>query len=135
MGHPSLELRDKTAVVVGGTSGIGLILAKGLAVAGANVMATGRREDLVRQVTSDLRALGRKSLAISCDVTEGKTMDHLLIAVSKEFGSVQILVNCAGRTKRTPTLQLTEEEWNGILETNLTGTLRTCRAFGRHMAT
>jgi NAD(P)-dependent dehydrogenase (short-subunit alcohol dehydrogenase family) len=50
-----------------------------------------------------------------------------------EFGSVQILVNCAGRTKRTPTLQVPDEEWNGILDTNLNGTLRTCRVFGRHM--
>lgn len=133
MGHPSLELTGKTAVVVGGTSGIGLALAKGLAIAGANVVATGRREDLVRKVTDDIRALGRKSLVVSCDVTDGSTVDQLLNAVSNEFGSVEILVNCAGRTKRTPTLQLSDQDWNGILETNLTGTLRTCRAFGRHM--
>ena len=133
MGHPSLELTNKTAVVVGGTSGIGLALARGLAIAGANVVATGRRDDLVRKVTNDIRALGRKSLAVSCDVTDGNTVDQLLNAVRNEFGSVEILVNSAGRTKRKPTLELTDEEWNGILETNLTGTLRTCRAFGRYM--
>jgi len=133
MGHPTLNLKNKTAVVVGGTSGIGLALAKGLAIAGANVVATGRREGLVRKVTHDIEALGRKSLAVPCDVANGKTIEELLNATIQQFGSVQILVNCAGRTKRTPTLQVTDEEWNEILETNLTGTLRTCRVFGQHM--
>jgi len=133
MGHPLLELKNKTAVVVGGTSGIGLTLAMGLAVAGADVVATGRREDLVRKVAGDIQALGRKSLAVTCDVLEESTIDRLLDVVCQEFGRVQILVNSAGRTRRTPTLQLTDQEWNGILELNLTGTLRTCRAFGRHM--
>jgi NAD(P)-dependent dehydrogenase (short-subunit alcohol dehydrogenase family) len=133
MGHPTLDLKDKTAVVIGGTSGIGLALAKGLAIAGANVVATGRREELVKKVTHDIEALGRKSLAVPCDVTDGTTLEKLLNAVIKQFGSVQILVNCAGWTKRTPTLQITDEEWNGILDINLTGTLRTCRVFGRHM--
>jgi NAD(P)-dependent dehydrogenase (short-subunit alcohol dehydrogenase family) len=133
MGHPLFELKDKTAVVVGGTSGIGLALAKGLAIAGANVIATGRREDLVRKVTGEIEALGRKSLAITCDVTNADAVDRLLEEATDEFGSIEILVNSAGRTKRTPTLQLTDEEWNGILDLNLTGTLRTCRAFGRQM--
>jgi NAD(P)-dependent dehydrogenase (short-subunit alcohol dehydrogenase family) len=133
MGHPLLELKNKTAVVVGGTSGIGLTLAMGLAVAGANVVATGRREDLVRKVAGDIQALGRKSLAVTCDVLDESTIDRLLDVVCQEFGRVQILVNSAGRTRRTSTLQLTDQEWNGILELNLTGTLRTCRAFGRHM--
>jgi NAD(P)-dependent dehydrogenase (short-subunit alcohol dehydrogenase family) len=133
MGHPLLELKNKTAVVVGGTSGIGLTLAMGLAVAGANVVATGRREDLVRKVAGDIQALGRKSLAVTCDVLDESTIERLLDVVCQEFGRVQILVNSAGRTRRTPTLQLTDQEWNGILELNLTGTLRTCRAFGRHM--
>jgi NAD(P)-dependent dehydrogenase (short-subunit alcohol dehydrogenase family) len=133
MGHPSLELKDRTAVVVGGTSGIGLTLAMGLAVAGANVVATGRREDLVQKACADIQALGRKSLAVTCDVNKPDTIQDLLSAVNNALGDVDILVNCAGRTKRTPTLQLSDEEWNGILELNLTGTLRACRVFGRHM--
>jgi NAD(P)-dependent dehydrogenase (short-subunit alcohol dehydrogenase family) len=133
MGHPLLDLKDKTAVVVGGTSGIGLTLAKGLAVAGANVVATGRRDDLVRSATREIQQLGRRSLAMSCDVMDARTLENLLAAVRAEFGAVQILVNCAGRTKRTPTLEVSDEEWNSILETNLTGTLRACRVFGRHM--
>ncbi|HXJ96141.1 MAG TPA: glucose 1-dehydrogenase [Terriglobia bacterium] len=133
MGHPLLDLTDKTAVIVGATSGIGLVLAKGLAVAGANVVATGRRAELVRQATQEIRALGRKSIEAPCDVTDPSSIDRLLSTVLSEFGSVQILVNCAGRTKRMSTLDFPEPEWNAILETNLTGTLRASRIFGRHM--
>jgi NAD(P)-dependent dehydrogenase (short-subunit alcohol dehydrogenase family) len=78
-------------------------------------------------------ALGRKSLSITCDVTSKESLNALLEDVCCTFGSVQILVNCAGQTKRTPTLDLGEPEWNAILETNLTGTLRAMQVFGRHM--
>ena len=133
MGHPRLELHKKTALVIGGTSGIGLEIAKGLAQAGADVVATGRRVDLVRAAAKEIRAIGRRSLEIPCDVTDEATIKTLLDAARKEFGGVQILVNFAGRTKRTPTVDIPDAEWNGILETNLTGTLRACRVVGRHM--
>jgi len=133
MGHPQLELSGKTAVVIGGTSGIGLALNKGLALAGANVVPTGRRAELVRKAAEEIKALGRRSLAQVCDVTDEASIEKLLAAVLAEFGSVEILVNCAGRTKRTPTLEVSDAEWNGILDTNLNGTMRACRVFGRHM--
>lgn len=133
MGHPLLDLTNKTAVVIGGTSGIGLALACGMAQAGANVIATGRREELVRKVAADIVALGRRSLAQACDVTNNASIEQLLQSACKEFGSVQILVNCAGRTKKMATLDFPESEWNAIIETNLNGTLRACRVFGRHM--
>jgi len=133
LGHPRLELHKKTALVIGGTSGIGLEIAKGLAQAGADVVATGRRVDLVRAAAKEIRAIGRRSLEIPCDVTDEATIKSLLDAACKEFGAVQILVNSAGRTKRTPTVDVPDAEWNGILETNLTGTLRACRVVGRHM--
>jgi NAD(P)-dependent dehydrogenase (short-subunit alcohol dehydrogenase family) len=133
MSYPQLDLSGKTAVVIGGTSGIGLALNKGLALAGANVVPTGRRTELVRKAADDIKALGRRSLAQTCDVTEEASIEKLLAAVLKEFASVEILVNCAGRTKRTPTLEVPDAEWNGILDTNLNGTLRACRVFGRHM--
>src|SRR5512133_1573448 len=104
MGHPSLDLTSKTAVVIGGTSGIGLTLAKGLAQAGANVIATGRRTELVDQIAKDIRALGSRSAAISCDVTKRDSLERLLSSALVEFGAVDILVNSAGKTKRTPTL-------------------------------
>ena len=133
MGHPQLDLSGKTAVVIGGTSGIGLALNRGLALAGANVVPTGRRAELVRKAAAEVNALGRRSLAQTCDVTSEASIEELLKVVLAEFGSVQILINCAGRTKRMPTLEFPDAEWNGILDTNLNGTLRACRVFGRHM--
>jgi NAD(P)-dependent dehydrogenase (short-subunit alcohol dehydrogenase family) len=133
VGHPQLDLSGKTAVVIGGTSGIGLELAKGLAVAGADVVATGRRADLVRSAAQHIQSLGKRSLELTCDVTDESTISTLLAGVVSTFGGVHILVNCAGRTKRAPTLELSDSEWSGILETNLNGTLRACRVFGRHM--
>src|SRR6267378_4115140 len=133
MGHPLLDLKNKTAVVIGGTSGIGLALTRGLAQAGANVVPTGRRDEQVRSAAAEVVALGRRSLVQTCDVTDNASLERLLKSVCGEFGGVQILVNCAGRTKRTPTLEVPEDDWNAILETNLTGTLRACRVFGRHM--
>ena len=133
MGHPLLDLANKTAVVIGGTSGIGLALARGLAQAGANVIPTGRREELVRKASAEVQALGRRSLAETSDVTDSPSLERLLESACAEFGSVQILVNCAGRTKKMPTLDFPESEWDAIFETNLKGTLRGCRVFGRHM--
>lgn len=133
MGHPLLDLSNRTAVVIGGTSGIGLMLSKGLAEAGANVVPTGRRENLVRAAAVQVKAAGRRSLACPCDTTDTRQLERLRDATLAEFGSVQILVNCAGRTKRMPTLDFQESEWNAILETNLNGTLRACQVFGRHM--
>jgi len=133
MGYASLDLTSKTAVVIGGTSGIGLTIAKGLAQAGANVVPTGRRGELVQAAAADIKKSGGKSLAISSDVTDRGSLEALLNATVGEFGAVDILVNSAGTTKRTPTLDLPDSEWNHILETNLNGTLRACQVFGRHM--
>jgi NAD(P)-dependent dehydrogenase (short-subunit alcohol dehydrogenase family) len=133
MGHPALDLNSKTAVVIGGTSGIGLTLAKGLAAAGANVVPSGRRRELVESVAAAITKTGRGSLALTCDVADRPSLQTLLEAVCAEFGKVDILVNCAGITRRTPTLDMSESDFNAIVETNLNGTLRACQVFGRHM--
>lgn len=133
MGHPLLDLDGKTAVVIGGTSGIGFTLTRALAQAGANVVPTGRRTDLVRKAADEVTALGRRSLVQPSDVTDNATLEQLLKSVCAQFGGVHILVNCAGRTKKMATLDFPESDWNAIIETNLTGTLRACRVFGRHM--
>jgi NAD(P)-dependent dehydrogenase (short-subunit alcohol dehydrogenase family) len=87
----------------------------------------------VSTAVREVEALGRRSLAETCDVTDNASVERLLLSVCAEFGSVQILVNCAGRTKKMPTLEFPDSEWEAILETNLNGTLRACRVFGRHM--
>jgi len=133
MGYPGLDLDGRIAVVVGGTSGIGLTLARGLAQAGADVVATGRRAELVESVAGEIRKLGRKTAALTCDVTDRKSVEAFHDAVCAQFDHVDILVNCAGMTKRTPTLDVSESEWGNILETNLNGTLRSCQVFGRRM--
>ena len=135
MGHPLLDLKNKTAVVTGGTSGIGLALSKGLAIAGANVIPTGRRADLVQSAAAEIEKLGRQSLVCPSDVTDVASLEKLLESARTKFGKVEILVNFAGRTKRTPTLDVSDAEWNSIIETNLTGTLRACQVFGRQMIT
>jgi NAD(P)-dependent dehydrogenase (short-subunit alcohol dehydrogenase family) len=133
MAFASLDLSGRTAVVVGGTTGIGRALTVGLAQAGADVVPTSRRKDVVDEAAALVEAAGRRTLRVTTDVADEASIVYLLAAAIEAFGKVDILVNCAGRTKRTPTLDLSDEEWNGILETNLTGTLRTCRVFGRHM--
>jgi NAD(P)-dependent dehydrogenase (short-subunit alcohol dehydrogenase family) len=133
MAYAPLDLTSRTAVVTGGTSGIGLTIAKGLAQAGANVVPTGRRTELVQAAAADIKKSGGRSLAMASDVTDKASLEALLTATIKEFGAVDILVNSAGTTKRTPTLDVPDAEWNHILETNLTGTLRACQVFGRHM--
>jgi len=127
------DLTNKTAVVIGGTSGIGLTLAQGLARAGANVVPSGRRAGLVEVAAAQIRALGRRTLALTADVTGRESLQKLLDIVLAEFSTVEILVNCAGRIARKPTLDLPEAEWAEIMETNLNGTLRACQVFGRHM--
>jgi NAD(P)-dependent dehydrogenase (short-subunit alcohol dehydrogenase family) len=133
MGHPLFDLTDRTAVVIGGTSGIGLAISKGLAEAGANVVPSGRRTVEVSNAVSEVQTRGRKSLVQTCDVADHRSLEQLLNTVSAELGSIHILVNCAGMTRRAPTLEFPESEWNEIIETNLTGTFRACRVFGRHM--
>jgi len=133
MGYAPLDLTSKTAVVIGGTSGIGLTIAKGLAQAGANIVPSGRRTELVDSAATDIKKAGGKSLGITSDVTQRTSLEALLSSAVAEFGAVDILVNSAGTTKRTPTLDVPESEWNHILETNLNGTLRACQVFGRHM--
>jgi NAD(P)-dependent dehydrogenase (short-subunit alcohol dehydrogenase family) len=133
MNFKSLELNNKTAVVIGGTSGIGRAIAHGLADAGANVVASSRRVEEVEKTANEIEEKGRKTLRITSDVSDKTTLQNLLDECVKEFGKVDILVNSAGVTKRTPTLDLLEDEWNWIMETNLTGTLRACQIFGKHM--
>jgi NAD(P)-dependent dehydrogenase (short-subunit alcohol dehydrogenase family) len=133
MPFPGLDLLNRTAVVVGATSGIGRAIALGLADAGADVVPTGRRAKLVDQASRDIEARGRKSLSITSDVTDTDSIQALADATIAKFGKVDILVNAAGRSVRRPTLEVSDAEWEEILDTNLTGMLRACRAFGRHM--
>ncbi len=133
MTYKGFDLSGKVAVVVGGTSGIGQTIARGLAEAGADVIATGRRADMVENTATEIEALGRRSLRVCSDVLHRESLQMLLDKVIGEFGKVEILVYAAGRTKRTPFLEVPESEWCDILETNLTGAYRVSQIFGKHM--
>jgi NAD(P)-dependent dehydrogenase (short-subunit alcohol dehydrogenase family) len=131
---PSIfSLEGQVAVITGGASGIGKALSLGLAAAGADVVPTSRREAEVATTATEIRALGRRSLNVTSDVTSRASVDALRDVVLAEFGKVDILINCAGRIQRIPTLETTEELWNGIMDTNATGTLRACQSFGPAM--
>jgi NAD(P)-dependent dehydrogenase (short-subunit alcohol dehydrogenase family) len=128
-----LNLDGKVAVITGGTSGIGRALSLGLAQAGADVIATARRKQQVEETATAIEALGRKTLRVESDVTDRASLIALCDATLAAFSKVDILINCAGRIKRTPTIDLSEEDWNTIIDTNLTGTLRACQVFGKPM--
>lgn len=128
-----LDLQDRVAVVIGGTTGIGHALSLGLAQAGAHVVPSSRRAAEVDAAATAVEAVGRRSLRMTSDVTDRGSMDRLRDEVVRSFGKVDVLVNCAGRTKRVPTVDMAEEDWNAILDTNVTGTLRACQSFGRAM--
>jgi NAD(P)-dependent dehydrogenase (short-subunit alcohol dehydrogenase family) len=133
MSSQLFNLEGRVAVVIGGTSGIGRALALGLAEAGADVVPSSRRQEQVNETAAEIELLGRQSLAVASDVSERSSLESLASKVLSRFGKVDILINCAGRIKRAPTLTMPEEEWTAIVDTNLTGTFRACQIFGRPM--
>jgi NAD(P)-dependent dehydrogenase (short-subunit alcohol dehydrogenase family) len=123
------DLSGRVAVVMGGTSGIGRAIASGLAASGADVVATGRREANVNDVAGEIEKTGKRSLRLTVDAASRDSIDALRDAVLKELGRVDILVNSAGQIFRKPTVNISESEWNGLMDVNLTGTLRACQSF------
>jgi NAD(P)-dependent dehydrogenase (short-subunit alcohol dehydrogenase family) len=121
-------------VVIGGTSGLGKAIALGLAAAGADTVAASRRPEEVDATASAIEALGRQTVRRVADVRDRASLEQLNKYVTRQFGRVDILVNAAGTTLRVPTLDCAEEDWQSILDANLTGTLRACQIFGRTMA-
>src|SRR5580658_9678221 len=133
MAYKKLDLSGKVAVVIGGSSGIGRTIARGLAEAGADVVPSARRTELVDLPADEIESLGRRSLRVSCDVADRGSLAKLLQASVESLGKVDILVNSAGFNQRAPTLDFPDADWNRLLDTNLNGTLRACQVFGRHM--
>lgn len=130
----SLDLTGRVAVIIGGTSGLGRAIGIGLARAGADVIPSGRREQMVDQVCSEIESAGRKTLRKPMDIADRASIDALRDAVLAQFGQVDILVNAAGRTFRKPTKDVSEAEWNSLFDTNLTGMLRCCQSFYEPLA-
>lgn len=129
----AFDLSGRSAVVVGATSGIGRALAIGLAEAGASVVPTGRRSQLVDEVASAVESRGRRTLRHPSDAADSDSIARLRDACLAEFGAIDIVVAAAGITKRVPTVQMSDADWQSIIDTNLTGMMRTYRAFAPSM--
>lgn len=133
MSNDLFSLQGRVAVVVGGTSGIGRVLALGLADAGADVVATARRAALVEEVSAAIEAKGRRTLRVETDVLDRASLTAAREAVLNAFGQVDVVVYCAGVSKRVPTIDMSDEDWHRILDTNLTGAVHTYQVFAKPM--
>ena len=133
MGSSRFDLKGKCAVVIGGTSGLGKAIAVGLAEAGADVVAASRRLEETQQVADEIEALGRRSLRATVDIRDRASIESLQQKVLESFRKVDILVNAAGITLKTPTLECSDEGWNSVIDINLNGTWRSCQIFGKTM--
>lgn len=129
-----LDLTGRVAVVIGATSGIGRVLANGLASGGATVVPTGRRRELVEEAAREIEQSGSRTLAQSCDVRERDSIDRLRDAVIGKFQRVDILLNAAGQIFRKPTVEIAEAEWTALMDINVTGMLRACQSFYEPLA-
>ncbi|MCK4795287.1 MAG: glucose 1-dehydrogenase [Desulfobacteraceae bacterium] len=127
------KLDGKTAIVTGGGQGLGRELALGLAEAGADVVVVQRRIDLAEKTAQDIQDLGRKSLALKVDVSQPEDVEGMVEQTLNKFGKIDILVNNAGVSGWIPAEDLTLDEWNRVLSTNLTGIFLNCKYVGRQM--
>jgi NAD(P)-dependent dehydrogenase (short-subunit alcohol dehydrogenase family) len=133
MSNDLFNLQGRVAVVVGGTSGIGRVLSLGLADAGADVVASARRATLIEEVAEQIEAKGRRTLRIAMDVLDRRSLSEACDQVLKAFGHVDVVVYCAGISKRVATIDMSDEDWQRIIDTNLTGAVRTYQVFAKPM--
>jgi len=131
--YKGLSLEGKRALVFGGTSGLGKAIALGFAESGADVAPVSRRSEEVSKTAQEIRALGRQALEFSADVTSRGDIQRVADSIRKQWGRIDILVNSAGATKRAPSLELSDEDWSRILNTNLNGTWYACQIVGKVM--
>ena len=127
------SLKNRVAVVLGGTSGIGLAIARGFAEAGAITIASSRDRAKVESTAVELEALGARTLRATSDVQDRASLQHLCDEVVLAYGQVDVLMVTSGATKKMPFVDLPEEEWNKVIDINLSGTFRANQIFGRQM--
>lgn len=131
--NPPIDVAGQTAVVIGGTRGIGNAIAEDLARGGADVIATSRSEEAVEKAAAGLRELGAETVEETCDVTDRDSIERLQNVAADAFGSVDVLVNSAGSVAQSPITEMSEAEWQRDIEVDLTGVFRACQVFGREM--
>lgn len=133
MSFSSFSLEGRVAIVTGGGTGIGRSIALEFARAGADVVVASRRLAVLEAVAKEIQELGRRSLAVLTDVTRKADVDNLVQKTVDEFGGIDILVNNAGVYSGAPFLELIEEEWDRVIDTNLKGCYLCCQAVGKRM--
>lgn len=130
---PTVSVDGKSAVVIGGTRGIGRAIAKAFAADGADVVATSRDEDAVETAANELRDLGAMTTEVTCDISDRTSVENLYTAAEDTLGDVDVLVNSAGAVAQNSLEEMSEDEWSHDIEVDLTGVFRTCQVFGRMM--
>lgn len=132
-GNPLFDLTDKVALVTGTSRGLGQYLARALARAGADLVITSRNPETLKPFQAQIEGLGRKALPLALDVRDFGSIQKMADAAAAHFGRMDILVNNAGCNVRKPALDITWDDWNTVLDTNLRGTFFVCQAVARHM--
>ncbi|MEE9399333.1 MAG: glucose 1-dehydrogenase [Dehalococcoidales bacterium] len=127
------DLSGRIAMVTGGNRGIGLSIAKGLAVAGATVVIVNRKAAEGQSAAESLKKEGLSAVAIPADVCDTSSIATLLTKVVRDFGKIDVLVNNAGVVVRKPTEEISEEDWDYVMDTNLKAVFFCCQLVGREM--
>lgn len=127
------DLTGRTAIVTGGSIGLGRQMAEGLAEMGANVVLCARRQERCEEAAEQLQQLGVKALALPCDVKDPASVQDVVSATLSQFGQIDILISNAGISWGAPAEEMRLEDWNKVIETNLTGTFLCAQAIGKAM--
>lgn len=127
------QLTDKVAIVTGAGKGIGKAIALGFAEAGAHVVVAARTQSDIDEVASQIRAKGRKALAVSTDVRHKAQVTNLVSETLKKFGRIDILVNNAGTFIYSPVVEMSIEEWDSMFEANMKSVFLCCQAVAKPM--
>ena len=133
MSLAEFDLTGRTALVTGCSRGLGQVFARALAEAGANLVITARDAGSLQSFQAEIEALGRTCVALSCDVRSKDSIDAMILDLFAQVPKIDILVNNAGCNVRKPALEVTWDDWNLILDTNLRGTFFISQAIARHM--
>ena len=127
------NLKNRVVVISGASSGLGAQMARGFAAQGADLVITARRLERLEALAEEIRAMGVKCLPLKCDVTDSQNVDEVAAAAEKEFGKIDVLVNCAGSAKNAGVLNMTNDEWDFTIDTDMTSVFYVTRAFGNIM--
>ena len=127
------DLTGRVVVVSGASSGLGAQMAKGFAAQGADLVITARRLERLEALAEEIRGMGVKCLPLKCDVTDSAMVDQVAAEAEKEFGKIDVLVNCAGSAKNAGVLNMTDEEWDFTISTDMSSVFYVTRAFANIM--